>query len=179
MTRLSSDDIRNGRVYNGYDYRLQVWVINGIITDVGSGGDRAGQSIYDQPDAEIRGLNDIRPDPPVPQTPVDASTSSPYLALAANIGALVTTKQEQYGDSFGTAPKILQLLYPNGIQPNQYTDLLTIVRILDKFKRLATNHSTDTENPWHDITGYSLLALHAHLTTTSAAGSSVPSPSSI
>lgn len=85
---------------------------------------------------------------------------SPYIALAIEVGRLVTAKQLQYGDSFGTAPKILRLLYPNGIQPDQYADLLTIVRILDKFKRLATNHVSDTENPWQDITGYSLLALH-------------------
>lgn len=54
MSRLSSDEIRNGRVYNGYDYQLQVWVVNGIITDTGQGGRLAGQSIYDQPNAEYR-----------------------------------------------------------------------------------------------------------------------------
>jgi hypothetical protein len=31
MTRLSSDEIVNGHVYNGYDYALQVWVQHGII----------------------------------------------------------------------------------------------------------------------------------------------------
>ncbi len=54
VSRFSSNDIRNGRVYNGYDYRLQVWVVNGVITDVGKGGGLVGQSIYDQPDAERR-----------------------------------------------------------------------------------------------------------------------------
>jgi hypothetical protein len=54
MSRVSSDEIKDGRVYNGYDYRLQVWVVNGIITDVGSGGHLVGQSIYDQPNAERR-----------------------------------------------------------------------------------------------------------------------------
>lgn len=87
--------------------------------------------------------------------------SSPYIALAAQVGALVTTKQQQYGDSFGAAPQILRLLYPNGIRPDQYQTLLCIVRILDKVKRLATGHPSDTEDPWLDIAGYSLLALHA------------------
>jgi len=31
MTRLSGDQIRGGRVWNGFDYELQVWVANGII----------------------------------------------------------------------------------------------------------------------------------------------------
>src|SRR5205823_13029245 len=31
MTRLSEDEIRHGRVWNGFDYELQVWVANGII----------------------------------------------------------------------------------------------------------------------------------------------------
>jgi hypothetical protein len=31
MTRVSGDEIRHGRVWNGFDYELQVWVSNGII----------------------------------------------------------------------------------------------------------------------------------------------------
>jgi hypothetical protein len=31
MTRLSKHEIRNGRVWNGFDYKLQVWVVNGNI----------------------------------------------------------------------------------------------------------------------------------------------------
>lgn len=31
MTRLSADEIRYGRVWNGFDYALQVWVIDGVI----------------------------------------------------------------------------------------------------------------------------------------------------
>ena len=46
MSRESGDEIRDGRVYNGFDYRLQVWVLDGIIQDVGLGRALAGQSIY-------------------------------------------------------------------------------------------------------------------------------------
>lgn len=35
MTRTSTDEIRRGRVWNGYDYALQVWVRNGLIQDCG------------------------------------------------------------------------------------------------------------------------------------------------
>jgi hypothetical protein len=31
MSRLSRDEIRHGRVWDGFDYELQVWVVNGII----------------------------------------------------------------------------------------------------------------------------------------------------
>lgn len=31
MTRSSRDEVREGYVWNGYDYSLQVWVIEGII----------------------------------------------------------------------------------------------------------------------------------------------------
>ena len=35
MTRESGDEIRYGRVWNGFDYALQVWVVDGIIQDCG------------------------------------------------------------------------------------------------------------------------------------------------
>lgn len=98
-------------------------------------------------------------------TPTDPAFS-PYPALAAQVGALVTIKQAQYGNSFTVAPQILRLLYPDGIRPDQYDTLLSIVRVLDKLKRLATGYRGDTENPWLDIAGYSLLALHATQTVT-------------
>lgn len=54
MSRLSGDEIRDGRVYNGFDYALQVWVRDGIIQPVGLGKWLMGQSIYDVEGAEDR-----------------------------------------------------------------------------------------------------------------------------
>lgn len=54
MSRQSSDEIKDGRVYNGFDYALQVWVINGICQPVGLGRALAGQSIYAVDGAEER-----------------------------------------------------------------------------------------------------------------------------
>ena len=54
MSRESSDEIRDGRVYNGFDYALQVWVLDGIIQDVGLGRDLVGQSIYTVEGAQER-----------------------------------------------------------------------------------------------------------------------------
>lgn len=65
MTRTSRDEIKDGYVWNGYDYSLQVWVVNGIIQDCChpeemKKGDccptkkLAGQRISDIPGAEKR-----------------------------------------------------------------------------------------------------------------------------
>ncbi len=71
MTRLSGDEIRRGRVWNGFDYELQVWVANGIIQRCGhpetmrfqaksccNAYQLAGQSILDVPNAQIRDESD-------------------------------------------------------------------------------------------------------------------------
>ena len=67
MTRLSGDQIRFGRVWNGFDYDLQVWVVDGIIQLCGhphtmrspersccNAYRLAGQNILGVPDAQIR-----------------------------------------------------------------------------------------------------------------------------
>jgi hypothetical protein len=78
--------------------------------------------------------------------------------IGVEIGRLVDKKQQAYGRSFDRAGKILQILYPAGISPGQYGDVLGIVRIIDKFIRIAT-HAKDPmgENPWKDVAGYALL----------------------
>ena len=71
MTRLSGDEIRHGHVWNGIDYELQVWVVDGIIQDCGHPAtmrfqDRpccnayrlAGQKILDIPNAERKNNDD-------------------------------------------------------------------------------------------------------------------------
>lgn len=35
MTRTNRDEIKEGYVWNGYDYSLQVWVVNGIVRNCG------------------------------------------------------------------------------------------------------------------------------------------------
>ncbi|MFQ5580976.1 MAG: hypothetical protein ACE5FZ_10220 [Nitrospiria bacterium] len=62
---MSTDKIRNGYVWDGFDYRLQVWVKDGIIqtcnhpeamkrTGCCNQHQLGGQSIMDVPGAEIR-----------------------------------------------------------------------------------------------------------------------------
>lgn len=70
---------------------------------------------------------------------------------------LLIEKRKAYGNAFNDAPKILECLYPEGISPGQYSDVLTLIRMLDKMHRIANNAST--EDPWQDIAGYAILAL--------------------
>ncbi len=86
---------------------------------------------------------------------------SEYHALAQEIADLVVQKQEAYGDSFGQAGLFLRLLYPTGVPVEKFDDMLTIVRIFDKLKRLATDKDFGGESPYRDIGGYALLGLNA------------------
>ena len=82
---------------------------------------------------------------------------SKYLEKATEIAKLVEKKQEAYGDSFGKSGKILEILYPNGVPVEQYTDMLAIIRIIDKLFRIANQKNAFGEDPYNDILGYSLL----------------------
>ena len=82
--------------------------------------------------------------------------SSRYIKKALELGRLVETKQEQYGDSWGKAGRILEILYPDGVRPDQYHTFLGITRVIDKLCRLA-NGNQGEENAWEDLAGYGLL----------------------
>ena len=77
--------------------------------------------------------------------------------LATKIGALVDEKNAAYGNSFDQAGEFLRLLYPQGITPDKYGDMLCVVRIFDKLKRIATKKDAFGESPFQDIVGYGLL----------------------
>ena len=82
-----------------------------------------------------------------------------YVKLGAEIGALVATKQQCYGDSFGKAGALIAILYPEGIPLSKLDDALTIVRVVDKLFRIATSRDALGESPWRDIAGYALLSV--------------------
>jgi hypothetical protein len=82
---------------------------------------------------------------------------SKYEEVAEQIGKLVTEKNAAYGSSFAQAHQILAVLYPNGIKPDQYTDALAIIRVIDKLFRIATSKKAFGESPWRDIAGYGIL----------------------
>ena len=86
-----------------------------------------------------------------------------YVPAAVELALLLEEKQQAYGDAFGSMEAIFKILYPNGIQPYQYSDLLTVVRMLDKVFRIANmppeGKDIMGEEPYKDIAGYALLAL--------------------
>lgn len=79
----------------------------------------------------------------------------------ARIGKLVEEKNAAYGNSFVTCAQALELLYPDGVKPSQYRDMLALVRIWDKMMRVATDRDALGESPFGDITGYGILGLVA------------------
>lgn len=80
-----------------------------------------------------------------------------YREMGEEIGDLVERKNKAYGSAFDRAGAVLQVLYPNGISPEQYTDMLGVVRVLDKLFRIASAKGAFGESPWKDIAGYGLL----------------------
>lgn len=70
-------------------------------------------------------------------------------------------KNRKYGDAVRKTTDILRALYPEGIRPDQYADLLLLVRVLDKLVRIATytpeRREVDDESPWADVRGYGIL----------------------
>ena len=86
-----------------------------------------------------------------------------YAQEAINLAELVTKKQITYGDLFGQSKRIIEVLYPKGISPEQYQDAMAMIRIIDKLFRIANKKFAFEENPWQDIAGYALLSLVHHL----------------
>lgn len=70
-------------------------------------------------------------------------------------------KNRKYGDAVRKSIDMLHSLYPDGIQPYQYADLLLLVRVLDKIVRIASytpeRRKKDDESPWADVRGYGIL----------------------
>jgi hypothetical protein len=80
-----------------------------------------------------------------------------YKEEGQKIGKLVDEKNHAYGDSFGLSGRILKLLYPGNIKPEQYDDMLAVIRVIDKIFRIATSRDALGEDPWTDIAGYAIL----------------------
>ena len=85
-----------------------------------------------------------------------------YAALGLELGKLVDEKNRAYGASFSKSGAVMRILYPSGIQPEQYDDALAVVRIIDKLFRVASKKDAFGESPGLDIAGYGLLMANRH-----------------
>lgn len=88
-----------------------------------------------------------------------SATANKYLVSAKSIATMVAEKQAAYGDSFGKSGECLRILYPDGVKPSQYNDMLSVVRVIDKLFRIANQKDAFGESPWQDICGYALLGV--------------------
>lgn len=84
-----------------------------------------------------------------------------YSGIGKQIGELVEEKQRAYGDAFNKSEMILKVLFPDGVKPDQYRDLLTITRMIDKLFRIANDKNAFGESPYRDIAGYAILGVEA------------------
>jgi len=93
-------------------------------------------------------------------------TTKSFIELASDIGKLVEEKNKAYGSAFDRAGDFLKVLYPEGIKPDQYKDMLCIIRVFDKLMRIATAYEGTEEKKveaYSDLSGYGLLGLRASL----------------
>ena len=98
-----------------------------------------------------------------------------YANLGATIGRLVEEKDQTYGSSFKRSQEILKVLYPQGVRPDQYCDMLAVTRVVDKLFRIANRKEAFGENPWQDIAGYGLLGVANEVDEEKeAAGETIP-----
>lgn len=95
---------------------------------------------------------------PVPSVAAEAAPSR-FEQIGVEVGRLVAEKQTAYGDSFGKSGDVMRILYPNGIPPEKLDDALTVVRVLDKLFRIATDRDALGESPWKDVLGYAMLSV--------------------
>ncbi len=79
--------------------------------------------------------------------------------IGKQMGQLVARKNKAYGNSYAQTAEFLKMLYPKGVTPSQYNDMLTIVRIFDKLARIATDKDAFGESPYKDIVGYGILGV--------------------
>lgn len=89
-----------------------------------------------------------------------------FAELASSVANLVTTKEKAYGSAFDKAGDFLKVLYPEGVKPEQYKDMLCTVRMFDKLMRIATSYEGTEEkkiDAYSDLMGYSLLGLRSSL----------------
>lgn len=82
-----------------------------------------------------------------------------FQQIGTEIGKLVEEKNAAYGSAFQTSGDVLKIYFPNGVRPDQYTDLLLIARISDKLMRVASRKDAFGESPYEDIAGYGLLGV--------------------
>lgn len=134
-----------------------------LRTDFSRGRERAADPVDEQRRQQEEALRQLGVKDPnqyiTPTTAPPKEYKSRWHQIAEEIADTVCKKNQAYGDSFAQCETFLRLLYPNGVPPDQFGRMLTLVRQWDKIKRFATNNDPEGEDPQADMVGYSLLHL--------------------
>jgi len=85
---------------------------------------------------------------------------TPLRAIAIELSQMLEEKNKSYGDSYGRCHKILNELWPNGVEFKDYHKLLAVTRVIDKLFRIANDEKAFSEDPWRDIAGYAMLMIN-------------------
>jgi hypothetical protein len=118
-------------------------------------------------------MEDRRPGDPILDSPAEATRkaveyflnaseepagkeSPSYRDKALEVAELLERKAEQYGQSYEAVGDILKMFYPNGISPDQYSEVAIFVRILDVMHRKANGGYSEA---FRYIAGYGLLGM--------------------
>lgn len=80
--------------------------------------------------------------------------------IGREVGKLVDVKNAAYGNSFQKSAEFFKLLYPDGIKPDQYTNVLLLARIFDKIVRITNDPYALDEDAFRDIAGYGILGIN-------------------
>ena len=86
------------------------------------------------------------------------SSADIFHEITDKLAKLLVVKEKSYGQSFNLVGDVLRLMAPDGIKPEQYDDVLTVVRITEKLFRVMKG-AEDEESQYQDIAGYSILKL--------------------
>lgn len=92
--------------------------------------------------------------------PVEIPYNERLRQCGEDITELVVEKNLAYGDAVNKVAAIMRILFPHGIEPRQYRDMLLLVRDLDKTCRLADGDpGAFDESPWKDKAGYAICGM--------------------
>lgn len=111
------------------------------------------------PDRQAAGFTAPRAEKPEAIETPDA-TQHPFAQITDELGKLVIEKNNSYGSAYALCATYLELLFPNGVHPSRYTDMLLLVRMFDKQMRIARRKDAFGESPYKDLAGYSVLGIH-------------------
>lgn len=87
--------------------------------------------------------------------------------ILEDLCSLLQHKGKYYGDTFGTVPKLLRILYESRrneqgqyvLDDKDWDNMVAVVRVLDKMCRIVAGDRGE-ESAWRDIVGYAILSLN-------------------